>query len=520
MPMKKKRFSPTLATLVASTFCSLLALGIFYSPSQNEPVTSPSFLPVAQAQTSSAGRIIRAGLSTQGSSIQLLAQGAMTITDSAQPGRRLAVKVGEIATFSYGATTSIPARGTTYSGPITIRTDGGTFPGWRVARVWANGNRTRVSSNGQSPRWQRPYRGHFEIAPQTYSFEPAKHKSPLRVVNIVPLEEYLKGVVPWEMNRSAPLEALKAQAICARSETLYKIGNGRHARDGYDICDYDHCQGYPGVENESPRTTQAVEQTNGLVMFHNGQIADAVYGTNSGGITAASEDVWQGAPRGYLQRRVDASPQTHPGLNQYIKTNMTESDWVRYCTTNLPSFAQPNAEQIRTLASRRANSPRTAALYQSGDLPEFYRWSRVINPYTLAKALAPRHNVRINYVSSIRVEERAPSGHIKRLLITGHMLQNGRTVSTSQVRLSGDSQIRAIQSGRLGSTTALPSSTFVIQPRLNAKKQLEAFVLRGAGWGHGVGMCQRGAQNRALAGWNARQIIEFYYQNIELRKIG
>ncbi len=519
MPMIKKRFAAVLTALVAST-CSFIALGVFSPSSNNEPFPRASLLSVAQAQSSSAGRTIRAGLSTQGSSIQLMAQGAMTITDSSQPSRRLAVKAGEIATFTYGVTTSIPARGGTLSGPITIRTDGGTYPGWRVVRVWANGNRTRVSSDGKSPRWARPYRGHFEIAPQTYSFEPAKHKSPLRVVNIVPLEEYLKGVVPWEMNRNAPLEALKAQAICARSETLYKIGNGRHARDGYDICDYDHCQGYPGVENESPRTTQAVEQTNGLVMFHNGQIADAVYGTNSGGITAASEDVWQGAGRGYLQRRVDASPQTHPGLNQYIKPTMTESDWARYCTTNLPSYGQPNTEQIRTLASRRASSPRTAALYQPGDLPEFYRWSRVINPFELAKALAPRHKVRMNYVSSIRVEERAPSGHIKRLLITGHEMQNGRPISTVQVRLSGDSQIRGIQSGRLGSTTALPSSTFVIQPRVNARKQLEAFVLRGAGWGHGVGMCQRGAQNRALAGWNARQIIEFYYQNIELRKVG
>lgn len=477
-------------------------------------------MPVAQAQTASSGRTIRAGLTTYGSSIQLMAQGAMTITDSAQPGRRLAVKAGEIATFSYGANTSVPARGTTYSGPITIRTDGGIFPGWRVARVWANGNHTRVSSNGQSPRWQRPYRGHFEIAPQTYSFEPAKHKSPLRVVNILPLEEYLKGVVPWEMNRSAPLEALKAQAICARSETLFKIGNGRHAKDGYDICDYDHCQGYPGIENESARTTQAVEQTSGLVIYHNGHIADAVYGTNSGGITAASEDVWQGPARGYLHSRADYSSQMHPGLAQYIKPNMTENDWVKYCTTNLPSFGQPSGEQIRTLASRRASSPRTAALFQSGDLPEFYRWSRVINPFTLAKALAARHHVRMNYISSIRVEARAPSGHIKRLLITGHELQNGKAVSTSQVRLSGDSQIRSLQSGRLGSTTALPSSTFVIQSRLNAKKQLEAFVLRGAGWGHGVGMCQRGAQNRALAGWNARKIIEFYYRDVELRKIG
>jgi SpoIID/LytB domain protein len=462
-------------------------------------------------------RWIRVGLSTQGAPIVLLSQGAITVTDASQIGRKLTAAPGEQVTFIWGQSTSISANGQTYSGPITIRTDAGDFGAWQTPRISVMGGLTRVSTNGESARYARAYRGNFEIAPLTYSFEPATHKGKLRLVNIVPLEDYLKGVVPWEMGPSAPLEALKAQAICARSETLSKIAGGRHARDGFDICDYDHCQGYPGTENETERTTLAVEQTRGLVAYYGNTIADAVYGTNSGGITAASEDVWRGPPEPYLKSRRDFMPGSEAA--RVVKDRMTEADWAKYCTQNLDSFAQPNDEQIRSLASRRARSPRTAALFQDNDLPEFYRWTRVLSPYDLADALSARYKVAMDYVGAMEVKERAASGHIKKLLITGHKVQDGKVVSSSSVTLEGDSQIRGMMSGRLGSTTALPSSTFVATPRVDKQNRLEAWVLRGAGWGHGVGMCQRGAQNRAKAGWNARQIIEFYFSDVDVRKL-
>jgi peptidoglycan hydrolase-like amidase len=523
-----RRIYSSLAFLIIAPACFLSA--IFSRPGvlPESGKAAPPLVKAAVAQTplsvpkpvrATPIRYVRAGLSTKGAPIQLMAKGAMTISDVAQPNRRLSVKPGEIATFTFGANARVAAGGREYSGPITIRTDGGNYPAWQMPRVWTSGNATRVSSDGKTPRWQRAYRGHFEIAPLAYSFEPATHKGALRLVNLVPLEEYLKGVVPWEMNAAAPLEALKAQAICARSETLSKIRTGRHAKDGFEICDYDHCQGYPGTENESERTSTAVEQTAGLALFYNGQIADAVYGTNSGGITASDQDVWRGAPDPYLQSRGDFSPQLHPAMAKVVKTTMSESDWVKYCTTNLPSFAQPSRAQIQELAARRAKSPRTAALYQPGDLPEFYRWSRVVSPVELAKVLSARYKAPMNIVGEIKIEERAPSGRIKKLAIVGRQIQNGKTLKTSTVRLEGDSQIRALISGRLGSTTALPSSTFVVLPRYDAQKRLKDFVLRGAGWGHGVGMCQRGAQNRALAGWNARQILQFYYRDIELRQV-
>jgi SpoIID/LytB domain protein len=114
----------------------------------------------------------------------------------------------------------------------------------------------------------------------------------------------------------------------------------------------------------------------------------------------------------------------------------------------------------------------------------------------------------------MRVLERAPSGHIKRLQVRG--LADGREVAAT---FEGDSQIRALLSGRLGSTTALPSSTFVPLAQRDAAGHLTGFVLKGAGWGHGVGMCQRGAQNRARTGEGARQILHHYYSGVQLLRV-
>jgi len=475
----------------------------------------------APVKSQKRSRYIRVGLSTQGKSIVLLPDAAMTITDGAQAGRRLAVKAGETVTFTYGVNTSVSARGQNWSGPISIATDKAKYPAWQVAQVTASGGLTRISTNGSSARYQRAYRGSFEVAVKTHSFEPATHLGPLRLVNVAPLEDYLKGVVPWEMNASAPLEALKAQAICARSETLAKIAGGRHTADGFDICDYDHCQGYPGTENEKASTTQAVEQTWGLAIYHNGQIADAVYGTNSGGITASSEDVWRGSAKAYLRSVRDFTADQHATTANVVKERMTEADWVQYCTQNLPSFAQPSQDEVRTLASRRRNSPRTAALFLDQDLPEFYRWTRVVTPQQVVQAMAryPVNGATLTDVAELKVLERSPSGHIKKLQVTGTTARQGNAQVTSALMFEGDSKIRAMFSGRLGSTTALPSSTFVVQTRRDGNGRVSAFVFKGAGWGHSVGMCQRGAQSRARAGWDARKIIGFYFKDVELRSV-
>ena len=459
-------------------------------------------------------RLIRVGLSTNGGHLALWSRFSMTITDAAQPGRRLCVSPQDNVKFSLGARTRINANGKTYDGAISIRTKSGNYAAWQTPRVYPAGGETHFASDGGSAKYRRAYRGTFEIAPQTFSFDPGAHKSPLRAVNIVELDEYLKGVVPWEMDADAPLEALKAQAICARSETLSNISTRRFAPDGYDICDYDRCQGYPGTENEKPRTSLAVAQTAGLALFHRGVIAAAVYGTNDGGITASSEDIWTGEPEPYLKSVRDLDPKLHAATAKFLNRKMTETDWAEWCSRNWPSFAQPTESEVRALAARRRKSSATAALFQPGDLPNFYRWSRAIDARVLASAMTPRLTASgqalMQIATALRVLSRAPSGHVKQLQIEGKSA-GGEIVS---VTLSGDSQIRSLLSQRLGSTTALPSSTFAIA--LNGSG---GWILKGAGWGHGAGMCQSGARHRALAGQNARRIVQFYFRDVEVKRI-
>lgn len=464
---------------------------------------------------------VRVGISTGKATLQLWSESKLLITDAAQPTRKMVIAAHRKVLFTKDAAPQqITARGMMLRGQVSITVDNHRYAAWQIANVrpldWHQF--IRVSSNGENARWSRPYRGTFEISPQTYSFDPARHQNSLRVVNVVNLEDYLKGVVPWEMTPTAPLEALKAQAICARSETLHDIQGGRHRKDGFDMCDYDHCQGYPGTENEKPRSTLAVEQTAGLALTYNGEIADAVYGTNSGGITADSTDVWRGGPVPYLRNVPDFV--VGSAMDDVVKPVMTEADWKIYCSTNLPSFAQPTAQDISELAARRAKFPQVAALYQPGDLPDFYRWSRTITQAEALRALGPKMQPRVNSINAWRVVQRAPSGHIKKLQIIGQWIENGAVKSTSSFMIEGDGAIRSMLSGRLGSLVALPSSTFVVLPQYDKNKRPTVFVLKGAGWGHGVGMCQDGAMAHARDGWSARQILNWYYRDVKIEKRG
>jgi stage II sporulation protein D len=461
------------------------------------------------------------GISTGKATLQLWSESKLLITDATQPQRKMVVAAQRKVLFTKDAAPQqITAHGTVLCGQVSITVDGHQYAAWQIVNVRPLDWRQfiRVSSNGDNAQWSRPYRGTFEITPQTYSFEPSHHLNPLRVVNIVDLEDYLKGVVPWEMTPTAPLEALKAQAICARSETLHDIQGGRHRLDGFDMCDYDHCQGYPGTENENARSTLAVEQTAGLVLTYNGEIADAVYGTNSGGITADSTDVWRGPAVPYLRNVPDYIAGS--AMDKVVKPKMTEADWAVYCSTDLPSFAQPTQADIDELAARRAKSPRVAQMYRPGDLPDFYRWSRIITQAEALRALGPKMQPRVNSINAWHVVQRAPSGHIKKLQIIGQWIENGAVKSTSSFIIEGDGAIRSMLSGRLGSIVSLPSSTFVVQPQYDKNKRPTAFILKGAGWGHGVGMCQTGAAAHATDGWTARQILLWYFQGVKIQKFG
>jgi SpoIID/LytB domain protein len=494
------------------------------------PSLSPSLQqsPVISEQPK-ASNTVRVGLTTEGGAIEIYAPTGLVLRDKKQ-SRALRVAAGEKIQLISGPNFEAKVGEQTFNGPIFIQNGAKISQGWQHIQInverGVEGEFPRVTTNGKNARWGRPYRGNFEVFPNLDA-EKFKRKGALAIVNVVPLEEYLKGVVPWEMSPSAPLEALKAQAICARTKALQLIAAKKFK--GFDVCDYDACQGYPGTENEKPTTTQAVELTKGMALYFKNQIIDAVFSTNSGGITAAANDVWNSSSRiPYLVSTKAFDKKSE--LNSIVQNEMSEADWVTYFSQAWPSYSRPDEAARAALAERRRKFPRTAALYGPEDWPEFYRWKRVVSTLNADIAFAKQG---IKSVAGFEVLERTPSGRIRKLKVSGFstaaMLARQPLVGSETepsaltpdktIIFEGDGKIRAMFSGQLGSTTALPSSSFSIQPQIGTDGQLENWVLQGAGWGHGVGMCQRSAQNLAADGWSATKILNYFYKDIDIRRV-
>ena len=177
------------------------------------PTAAPRVAPLSKPKTATIpappakqNELIRVGLCTKGGDIQVWSRQSLFITDPAQPGLAIQVKAEDKITFVKGAPTQKPIVGQInkfYSGALQIRTSSGTSGAWQSALVYAApplpNEFIHLTTDGANPQWGRPYRGMMEIAPMTKPFDASHYKGALRVVNAVAMEEYLKGVVPWEM---------------------------------------------------------------------------------------------------------------------------------------------------------------------------------------------------------------------------------------------------------------------------------------------------------------------------------
>ncbi len=298
----------------------------------------------------------------------------------------------------------------------------------------------------------RQYRGEIKIS------KTSPHN--FNVINRVNLEEYLISVVPAEMPASWPQEALRAQAVAARSYAMFQIGR-KHAADGYDLCATVHCAVYRGINSENDRTTQAVLATTGEVGKHNGQVIDAVFSANSGGHTEASEHVW-GGERAYLQGVSTIS-------NNDYEFPLLPAELRDYLMTSPESYSGK-----APYASRNA-----------------YRWTWDLQLADL------KDNYNLGRIKDIEITERTPSGYVRSLDLIG---ENDR------VSFSGD-RIR----GRLG---GLRSNNFIINKSFDSDGYLERAILFGAGWGHGVGFDQTASAGMAAEGYNHRVIFTHFYDDV------
>lgn len=296
----------------------------------------------------------------------------------------------------------------------------------------------------------------------------------LAVINAVPLEQFLRGLVPSEIPAKAHPEALKAQAVTARGEVLAKIGV-RHLTDPYLFCSEQHCQVYAGIGGETAATDAAVAATAGEALFQpaGGPLVDTVYSAICGGYTESNEKVWAGPPNPSLR----GVPDIIGGGARLPRDGLTSESLGAFLADTQSTFAC------------RATPFST---------PSKFRWSK---RFTSAEVDGLLAKLKVGHVLALKVTERGVSGRAIALTVSGDQ-------GAGEIR--GELEIRRAFKN-------LPSAMFVLKPE--PSRAPESWTFTGGGWGHGVGMCQIGAIGRAEHGQDYRAILGHYFQGSELVKI-
>jgi len=309
----------------------------------------------------------------------------------------------------------------------------------------------------------RPYRGRMEIMPRPEG---------LTVVNVVSVEPYLYGVVSSEMSPAYPLEALKAQAVAARTYAVKNIG--KLAAQGFDMDDTAANQVYGGYLSEDPRTTKAVDETAGMVLTYDGKIIDAVYSSTCGGYTESAEEAW-GRAVPYLVGVPDHHGDIDPAFAERPKD---EAGWANYFKY---------ARAFNCLQPKYART-------------EAFRWVKLMTRKELEAGLPA--DCQVGTVMNIVPLHRGQSGRITELRLEG---------ADRGVTITKELPIRKA----FGS---LRSSAFAVEIYRDDNGVPVVFAFWGAGWGHGLGMCQVGAVGLADEGWSYEKILTYYYRGVKIEK--
>ncbi|TVR04467.1 MAG: SpoIID/LytB domain-containing protein [Deltaproteobacteria bacterium] len=296
----------------------------------------------------------------------------------------------------------------------------------------------------------------------------------LSLINELPIERAVAGILPAEIYASAPEAALQAQAVAARSELFADFGV-RHLSEPWMTCADQMCQVYRGITHENRRTTAAVRATRGIVVVDGDRIINAFFSANNGGFAGMNSTTWGGEQRSYLRARYDG-PEDRP-------------EW----RDGLP------ADAVRAFLE---NPPDAFSAITSFSAGRTFRWDRTLQAGELTEAVAARHP-GVGRVQGLEVLSRDASGRITRLRVRG---------SEGEVVIERELNIRRALGG-------LRSALFVFDEERDAGGALRAVHLLGGGFGHGVGLCQSGAIGAAERGMDYREIIANYYPGTALRAL-
>lgn len=358
-----------------------------------------------------------------------------------------------------------------------------------------NGGRIRVTSL-RKIQGNPSYRGSLVLR---------KSGKSLTVVNNLPLEEYLYSVVSSEMSTSSSLEALKAQAITARSFAYAHLDNGKYKKYKADMDDSSVFQVYNNIA-ETDKTRRAVRETENLVLKDGDKIVSTYYFSTSFGQTTTPSEVWGGSAtekyyksilqtKGGKQKNLSSSSAFESFINSNSTTFDSKSDWYRWYFTMSKSEMQKYV------------NGKIASWYAS--YPSYVKTKQKNGSYKSQKISS------VGKLKNISVVEREKSGMVVTLQITG---------SKKTVRIYGGERLRYILSPgsnkivkKGGSTISgmsmLPSSFFYV------KKGEKGYTIRGGGFGHGVGMSQSGANQMGRQGYNYKKILHHYFKNVSIKKV-
>ena len=334
-------------------------------------------------------------------------------------------------------------------------------------------------------------------------------------INILPVEDYLVSVISSEMSATSSLEFLKSHAVISRSWLLAQIENrdrknihkslqqnfttdenciirwyDREDHKLFDVCADDHCQRYQGITKASnPSVAKAVKETEGMVLMYGDEICDARFSKCCGGVSETFDTCWEDKDYPYLQPVIDDSE------NKDIPDLSIEENAEKWIRTTPAAFCNTHDEKVLKQILNNYDQETT----------DFYRWKVKYSQKEISELIHRKTGIEFGDIKDLIPMQRGKSGRISRLKIVGTL----RTVTIGK-----ELEIR-----RALSESHLFSSAFVIDKTEVAGSVPSEFTITGAGWGHGVGLCQIGAAMMGEKGYYYDKILLHYYRNAEIKKV-
>jgi stage II sporulation protein D len=365
---------------------------------------------------------------------------------------------------------------------------------------------------GVNFHWERKEKEIF-----TGSLKLIKENDNVTAINVLPIERYLLSVVSSEMSAKSSIQLLKAHAIISRSwllaqtekaknlkkekikyepvqdsEDEYIRWYGREDHELYDVCADDHCQRYQGVTKIFTEIArQAVKQTVGIVLVSDNKICDARYSKSCGGVTESFENVWEPVKHSYLSSVLDYKfEQENYNLNFSVEVNARK--WIKgspqaFCNT-----------KDRKILSH-------VLVDYDQETNDFFRWKVELSQKEISAIINTKSGIDFGNIIDLIPLQRGFSSRIIKLKIVG---------SNKTLTIGKELEIR-----RILSQTHLYSSAFIVEKEDIQDNIPQKFILSGAGWGHGVGLCQIGAAFMAAKGYQFDEILVHYFKNAKLKKI-